>query len=395
MATRPFSIDIPEPALADLRHRLLNTRWPKAIGRPGWEDGADDAYLRDLVDHWLHRFDWRAQERRLNRLPQFTADIDGAEVHFVHHRGEGANPIPLLLGHGWPGSFIEFERVIPMLARPGAFGAREEDAFHVVVPSLPGFGFSKGPAGAGWGQFEAAGCLSGLMRDLGYARYALQGGDLGAGIATWMARRFPSEVIGLHLNYLPGSYRPGLGAGQAPLSQDEESFLDRSAQWSAGHGGYAQVQGTRPRTLAFGLDDSPVGQAAWILDKFHAWSDCRGDLDRAFRRDDLLSNVCLYWLTGTAGSAMQIYKESRSRPLHFEAGERIVPPLGMAVFPHEISHPPRSWVARVFDIQRWSDMPRGGHFAALEQPDLFVEDIRAFFRPFRRQRGRDDDRDGR
>ncbi|AJK50288.1 epoxide hydrolase family protein [Burkholderia plantarii] len=383
MPPRTFRIDIPQAQLDDLHRRLRAARLPAALDAERWDDGASLAFMRRLADHWLHRFDWRAQEARLNRLPHFLANLDGLDIHFIHQRGTGPAPLPLVLTHGWPGSFVEMEHVIPMLADPAAHGGDAADAFHVVVPSLPGFGFSAPPAGPGMGAWRVAGLWRALMQALGYERFAAQGGDIGAAVSMWLARRFPEQLIGLHLNYVPGSYRPPLGAGMPPVTGAEQAYLDTAAAWSASEGAYAAEQGTKPQTLAYAMTDSPLGLAAWIVEKFRAWSDCDGDLERVFTLDELLTDISIYWFGGMLDASFRIYKENRARPLAFDAAERVIPPLGMAAFPRELPTPPRSWLERVFDVRRWTAMPRGGHFAALEQPGLLVEEIRAMFRPLR------------
>ena len=359
------------------------TRWPDAIEGMGWEDGTDRAFLQGLAGYWQTGFDWRAQEARLNALPQFVAELDGIDIYFVHQRGTGPAPFPLVITHGWPGSFVEMEQIIPLLADPGGHGADPADAFDVVVPSLPGYGFSQRPSRPGFGPYHASDLWMRLMTGLGYERFGAQGGDWGASVSTWLAFRFPDHVAGLHLNFIPGSYRPPLGDGQPPLSEDERAFLDASLAWADAEGAYGHIQRTRPQTLAYALTDSPVGLAAWIVEKFRAWSDCGGDVERAFTMDALLTNISIYWFTSTIGSSMRLYRESGRRPLHFAAGEHVSPPLGVAAFPHELPMPPRAWVERVYNVARWTPMLRGGHFAAMEAPELLAEEIRAFFRPLR------------
>jgi pimeloyl-ACP methyl ester carboxylesterase len=383
LSIRPFAIDIPEARIEDLRSRLRAVRWPKPVNGAGWSDGTDLEFLQRFVDYWLNRFDWRAQEKRLNGLPQFMASVDGQEIHFVHLRGNGPEPLPLILTHGWPGSFAEMERVIPLLADPQAYGGESTDAFHVVAPSLPGYGFSLAPTTPGVSSRRIADLWQGLMAKLGYTRFALQGGDIGAGVSVWTARLFPERVIGAHLNFFPGSYRPPLGDEFPPISQEEQRYLDKVADWTATEGGYAHLHATRPQTLSYGLTDSPVGLAAWIVEKFRNWSDCNGDVEQTFGFDTLLTDISLYWFSDDINGSLRLYKENRLAPLTFNPGERVAPPLGVALFPRELPMPPRSWVERAFDVRHWTVMPRGGHFAALEQPDLLVEDIRAFFRPLR------------
>lgn len=386
MNMRNFKINVPDTQIEDLKLRLRNTRFPASLDAAGWEDGASLAFIRRLTDYWLNHFDWRAQEARLNRLPQFQATIDGQDIHFVYQAGNGPAPMPLVLTHGWPGSFVEMEHVIPLLTDPASHGGDAADAFHVVVPSLPGFGFSAAPTGPGMSAHRVAGLWLKLMNGLGFDRFATQGGDIGAGVSMWLARRFPGQIIGAHLNYIPGHFRPSLAGDLAPVTADEQAFLDTVAAWAAAEGAYAAVQGTKPQTLSYAMTDSPVGLAAWIVEKFRSWSDCDGNVERVFTMDQLLTDISIYWFGHTLDASFRIYKENRLRPLTFGPGERVATPLGVALFPKELPTPPRSWVERVFDVQRWTPMPRGGHFAAWEQPELLVEDMRAFFRPLRRAR---------
>lgn len=383
MTIRAFRISIPDASIEDLRNRLKVTRWSASLDPNGWEDGASLSFMKRLVDHWLYRFDWRAQEQRLNRLPNRMMTVDGQDIHFIHQPGTGPSPMPLVLTHGWPGSFVEMEHLIPLLADPGAHGGDPADAFHVVVPSLPGYGLSPAPLHAGLSSRGIAILWQGLMAGLGYSRFGAQGGDIGAGVSTWLARLFADKVSGIHLNYIPGSYRPPLGEPMPPLTSDEQAFLDRGASWSAQEGAYAALHGTKPQTLSFALTDSPIGLAAWIAEKIRAWSDCDGDIESVIPMDTLLTDISLYWFSDSLTASFRLYKENRLDPLIFASGERVAPPLGVALFPHELPMPPRSWIERVFEVSRWTSMPAGGHFAALEQPELLAEDIRAFFKPLR------------
>lgn len=379
MDKRPFQIAIPDEALSDLQQRLRLTRWPVSFDESGWEDGASLAFMKRLADHWLHHFDWRAQEARLNRLPHFKATIDGLDIHFIHQKGKGPKPLPLILTHGWPGSFIEMEHILPLLTDPAAHGGDPADAFDVVVPSLPGYGFSQAPTAPGVSSRKIADLWQQLMAGLGYERFVAQGGDIGAGVSLWLARLFPEQLIGAHVNFISGSYRPP----QDNITAEEQAFLDKVAAWTGAEGAYAALQATKPQTLSYGVTDSPIGLAAWITEKFRSWSDCGGEIERVFSLDAILTDISLYWFGDALTASFRLYKENARNPLAFEPGERVTPPLGVALFPHEISMPPRSWVERVFNVQRWTETPRGGHFAAMEQPDLLAEDIRAFFRPLR------------
>jgi pimeloyl-ACP methyl ester carboxylesterase len=383
MQIEPFHIAVPDADIDDLHRRIRATRWAPATPSLAWQQGIDPAWLREFVDYWANRFDWRAAEQRLNRQPQFIADVQGQRVHFIHRRGVGHAPYPLVVTHGWPGSFVEFEALLERLCDPAAFGGDPADSFDVVVPSLPGFAFSPAPAQPGTSAFQVADLWVSLMSGLGYRRFGAQGGDLGAGVSLALAARHPQAVDGVHLNFLPSSYEPAIGAAQRPLTSEEERFLREKNDWAALEGGYAHMHATKPLTLAASLNDSPVGLAAWIAEKFRAWSDCEGDVERVFSKDELLTNISLYWYTQCIGPAIQMYWENRLQPMRFAEGQRIVPPVGFARFPKEISHPPRSWLERTFNVAQWTDMPGGGHFAAMEKPDLLAAEIRSFFRPLR------------
>jgi pimeloyl-ACP methyl ester carboxylesterase len=383
MPLRPFTLTITDAQLDDLHLRLRHARLPGSLMPDSWEDGASEAFVRRLVEYWRDQFDWRHQERRINQLPQFMTEVDGQGIHFVHQRGIGPKPMPLVITHGWPGSFLEMERLLPLLTDPAAHGGDAADAFDVVVPSLPGYGCSPAPLKPGTSSRQIAGLWVGLMKQLGYERFGAQGGDIGAGVSMWLAREHGAQMVGAHLNYIPGSFRPPLGAGQNAVDEDEQGFLDRLGHFAATEGAYAAMHSTKPQTLAYALADSPTGLAAWIGEKFHGWVDHDGDLEQVVPFDTLLSDIALYWFSGNVQASLRLYKENRQNPLVFGPGERVRTPLGVALFPKELPMPPRSWVERVFDVQRWQPMAQGGHFAALEQPQLLAEEIRAFFRPLR------------
>lgn len=380
---RPFTIRIPDEDVQDLARRLEATRWPSPMDDADWTNGAAVSFIQRLSDHWLHHFDWRAQEARLNQLPHHMMTVDGEDIHFVYQRGKGPAPFPLIMTHGWPGSFIEMERILPLLTDPASHGGDPADAFDVIVPSLPGYGFSPAPKRQDTGSRRVAHLWLELMQGLGYETFGAQGGDIGAGVSAWLARLYPDQVAGIHLNYIPGSYRPGMDEASAPISITEQAYLDEAAAWSAKEGAYAALHGTKPQTLAFSLSDSPVGLAAWIVEKFRSWSDCGGDVESVFSMDALLTDISLYWFSGSVNASLHMYKSNRHDPLTFEPGERVIPALGMAHFPRELPTPPRSWMERVFDVQRWSTLEKGGHFAAMEQPEVLAEEIRAFFRALR------------
>jgi microsomal epoxide hydrolase len=385
MPPEPYRIDVPQAELDDLRDRLLRTRWIDPVD-DGWAHGANLQYLRTLTSYWARRFDWREQEAALNKLPQFRAIVDGVGIHFIHVRGVGPRPMPIVLTHGFPDSFVRFLKVVPLLADPAAHGGDPADAFDVVVPSLPGYAFSDPPA-AGT-TFGIGDLWHGLMtRVLGYARFGAHGGDWGSTVTEQIARSHAGSVAGIHLTDVPfwHAFRKPPDASAA-----EQAFLERNEAWIRQEGAYALIQGTRPLSLAPGLGDSPAGLAAWMVEKFQRWSDCGGDLESRFSRDEILTNLTIYWVTRTIGSAFQPYVDfttSGAARWLIEGfkqwvGSKAVP-AGFALFPKDISHPPREWAARFFDVRRWTAMPRGGHFAAMEEPGLLVEDLRAFFRPLR------------
>ena len=383
MAIEPFRIDIAEAVLEDLRRRIGATRWPDEVDGAGWDYGSNLGYMRELADYWLTAFDWRAQERRLNGLPQFTAEVDGQRLHFVHVRGRGPNPMPLLITHGWPSTFWEMHKLIPLLTDPASHGGDAADAFDVVAPSMPGYGFSGKPTATGMSYRRVADLFGRLMTDeLGYARYGAHGGDWGGAVTASVAHARPDDVVGAHVTLVIGA--PYLGEGAAPLTAAEKALQAEREQWRHAEGGYGHIQGTKPQTLAYGLTDSPVGLAAWIVEKFRTWSDCGGDIESVYTKDELLTNISIYWFTGTIGSSVRLYYESQRDPLQLGRDERIRPPAAVATFPKEIAHPPREWCERIFgDLRRFNDMPYGGHFAAMETPRELAEDIRGFFRELR------------
>jgi len=382
MALEPFSIPFSKNAVDDLRDRLGRTRWPDEVPGTAWEYGFDLAFLKDICDYWRDQFDWKAQVEKLSTFHHFRYTSNTTGIHFIHERGKGPAPIPLIMTHGWPGSFLEMMRIIPLLTDPAAHGGDSSDSFDVVVPSMPGYGFSDRPVTRGMNTFRIAELWVGLMNELGYSRFAAQGGDVGAAVSTVLGLRHSHQILGIHLNYIPGSYRPHLVA-DTKLAPVEEEFLKHAGHWYDESGAYAHIQRTQPQTAAYGLNDSPAALAAWILEKFRNWSDCEGELYRRFTRDELLANVTLYWLTETIHSSFRWYYENRKAPLQFGPGDFVNVPCAIARFPKEDPFPPREWIERGYNVQRWTEMPRGGHFAAAEEPDLLVEDIRAFFRRFR------------
>jgi pimeloyl-ACP methyl ester carboxylesterase len=381
MGIEAFSIPYSQAAVEDLRARLVRTRWVDEIPGSGSEYGMDLGYMREICRYWKDEFDWKEEVAKMSAFHHFRDTSLG--VHFIHERGRGPSPLPIVLTHGWPGSFLEMLKIIPMLTDPAAFGGDPADSFDVVVPSLPGFGFSDRPTQRGMNTFRIAELWAGLMQELGYTRFGAQGGDFGANVSTILALQHPERVVGLHLNYIPGSYRPYLDAG-AKLSEAEEKFLKDDDRWHDESGAYAHIQRNTPQTVAYGLNDSPAALAAWILEKFRDWADCDGDLQRRFTKDELLANVTLYWMTETIHSSCRLYNESSKARVHLKKGEYIGVPCAVAFFPKEEPFPPREWIERGYNIQRWADMPSGGHFAAAEEPELLAKDIRTFFRDLRK-----------
>jgi pimeloyl-ACP methyl ester carboxylesterase len=381
MPVESFTINVSQSVLDDLRERLARTRWPDEIEGAGWDYGTNLGYLRSLVTYWQNQFDWRAQEARLNQFAQFRAEIDGFGIHFIHESGKGPHPLPLIISHGWPDSFFRMYKIIPMLTDPASYGGDPGDSFDVIVPSLPGYGFSDRPRQRGMTPSRTAELWARLMTEvLGYQRFAAAGGDIGSGVTRFLALTHPDLLVGIHLTDA-GGY--ALTPDMSDLSEAEKQFLNTVQQWRMQEGAYAMMHSTRPQTLAYGLNDSPVGLAAWILEKFRAWSDCDGDVERRFSKDELLTNIMIYWVTETINSSVRMYYETMRMSAALKPGQRIEVPAGVALFPKDLLLAPREWAERSLRIQRWNLMPRGGHFAALEEPGLLAEDIRAFFRPLR------------
>ncbi|GAA2077685.1 epoxide hydrolase [Streptomyces albiaxialis] len=386
----PFRLDVPQTELDDLHARLDRTRWPDELPGVGWAYGVPRGYLKELAHHWRHVYDWRAAEARLNAWPQFTTEIDGATVHLAHVRSPEPDATPLLMTHGWPGSIVEFQRVAGPLTDPRAHGGDPADAFHLVLPSIPGFGLSGPTREPGWELLRVTGAFAELMRRLGYERYGVQGGDWGAAVSRELGRLRPDAVLGVHLNLLPNSAQTAepTEAELAPLSDEERARTwaswERMRAWTRERQGYADIQSTRPQTLAYGLTDSPVGQLAWIAEKFKEWTDSADRPEDAVDRDQMLTNVMLYWLTGTAGSSGRIYYERAHADYWGRPPEPSTAPTALADFPRDNFIPLRHIAERTNTLVRWTSYERGGHFPAMEQPELLVADIRAFFRELRR-----------
>ncbi|MGV9638519.1 epoxide hydrolase family protein [Nocardia rhamnosiphila] len=391
MEIERFTIDVDNHVLIELRDRILKTRWPDRIPGIGWQHGTELEYLKSLLGYWADGYDWRAQERRLNTFDQFRAEVDGVHLHFVHQRARNGDGIPLILTHGWPGSFVEYLPVVAMLTDPQAHGITGP-AFDVIVPSLPGYGYSERPARTGVDYRYTAQLWRSLMRGLGYEHYGAAGSDFGSGVATYMALQDPDRLLGIYLSTL--EIVPYSGEGSRPLSAAESAYQEKNERWWAAEGGYVQIQATKPQTLSYGLNDSPAGLAAWILEKWQTWSDTGGDIDAHFSRDLLLTNIMLYWVTGTIGSSIRDYSDNLD---YFTSVDGVVPglhdrvtvPTGFSSWPADFGGaplygpreglPPREWVERLYNIQQWTDMPCGGHFASVEEPELYARDVARFF----------------
>jgi microsomal epoxide hydrolase len=381
-AIEPFRIEVPDEVLDDLRERLARTRFPDRIEGSGWDYGTDGAYLEELCAWWRDKFDWRAREAELNRFPQFTTTIDGQRIHFIHRRSPVEGALPLVLTHGWPGSVMEFHKVVDALADPASHGGRAGDAFHVVCPSLPGYAWSGPTRERGWDVRRVAEAWAALMARLGYGRYGAQGGDWGSLVTTQLGLIDAAHLCGIHLNMVLAGPPPGVENPLEGLSPEEAQGLADMAHFQKHETGYQQIQGSKPQTLGVALDDSPAGLAAWIVEKFRTWSDCGGDVESRFSRDELLTNITIYWVTRTINSSIRLYYETMHSG-RFGLAERVEVPTGCAIFPKEIIRPPRRWAEASFNVVHWKRFDRGGHFAALEEPELLVDDVRAFFRKVR------------
>ncbi|MCW3126010.1 MAG: hypothetical protein JWO03_1668 [Bacteroidetes bacterium] len=377
----PFKIGIEQAILDDLRQRLVATRWPNEYDNAKWQAGTNKTYLRELTDYWVHSFDWRKQEAYLNSFPHFKSAIDDITVHFIHQKGEGTHSVPILLTHGYPDSFVRFLKVIPLLTMADEKGF----SFDVVVPSIPGFGFSDIPDEPGMNPEKIAGLFAKLMHEeLGYKRFIAHGGDWGSSITEQISTHHTKLLSGIHLTDVPFIHILKIPSGE--LSHAEEKFLDAGKMWQQTEGAYSMIQGTKPQSLAYGLNDSPAGLAGWIVEKFYSWSDNHGNIENSFTKDELLTNITIYWATQTANSAIRIYYETMKaiynpinyiNPFHKDSKKTDIP-TAVAIFPKDIIPAPREFAERSFNIQQWTEMPRGGHFAAMEEPELLAADIRKF-----------------
>ena len=367
-----FEANVPEPVLDDLRMRLSQVRWPDEINNSGWNYGTSLDYIKELCDYWLNEFSWRKTENTINSYPNYIAEIEGSKIHFLHIKGDGKKSIPLIITHGWPGSFLEIMKLIPLLTKD------RDISFDLVIPSVIGFGFSSKCVHPGCDNSFVADLWHKLMLNLGYEKYGAQGGDIGSGISTRLAMKYPNHVIGLHLNYISDSFHPYCQNEEVD-STDVNQYKKSLENWASKEAGYAYIQSTKPITLAYGLNDSPIGLCAWIVEKLNSWSDNKDGVEEVFTKDEILSNVTLYWVTQTIHSSIRIYNENSKRPMIFQSADFVQVPVAYVNFPKEISRPPRSYAAMGYNITRWTDMPSGGHFAAMEKPELLSSDIKEFF----------------
>ena len=387
MQKEPFTITVPEEVLTDLHERLTKVRWAQDFANPNWEYGTNGDYLKELVEYWRDTYDWRKHEQEMNSFANYKTTIDGIPIHFIHEPGKGPNPTPLILSHGWPWTFWDFHKVIRPLTDPASFGGDPADAFDVIVPSLPGYGFSTPLTTSGINYWRTADLWVKLMQDvLGYDKFAAQGGDWGALITTQLGHKYADKLIGTHVNLMaPLSIFVGSMPEESEYGPGEEGLYERNNHFFTAESGYSALQTTKPQTLAFALNDSPVGLCSWILEKRRTWSDCDGDVEKRFSKDDLLTTMMIYWITQSFGTSARYYYEATHNPWQpsHDRTPVVESPMGVAVFQKEVIIMPRKWAEGYYNLKRWTPMPSGGHFAAMEEPQLLVDDVRAHFRSLR------------
>jgi len=368
---QPFQININADILADLNKRLSTTRWTDEFENTQWEYGTNSAYLKKLLSYWQNEFDWKKQETYLNSFAHFKTTIQDVGIHFIHEKGRGTKNVPLFLTHGFPDSFVRFLKIIPLLTEPDENGF----SFDLIIPSIPGYGFSDIPKQPGMNPKKVADLFAELMVQLGYDQYFAHGGDWGSSITEQLALNYPDNILGIHLTDLP--FHHLFTVPETDLSEAEKKYLETGKQWQMTEGGYAMIQSTKPQTLGYGLNDSPAGLASWIIEKFYTWSDCNGNLENSFTKDELLTNLTIYWATQTINSAIRIYYETMKYPPE-NSSEKVKVPTAAAIFPKDLISAPKEFADRFFNIKQWTQMPKGGHFAAMEQPELLANDIRKF-----------------
>ena len=387
MQKEPFTIDVPQDVLTDLQQRLSTVRLAQDFANAGWEYGTNGTYLQELVAYWREEYDWRQHEREMNSFANYKTTIDGIPIHFIHEPGKGPKPIPLILSHGWPWTFWDFHKVIRPLSDPAAFGGDPADAFDVVVPSLPGYGFSTPLTTSGINFWRTADLWVRLMQDvLGYDTFAAQGGDWGAIITAQLGHKHADKLIGTHVNLMvPLSVFVGSLPDESQYGPGEEGWYEKNLNFFTAESGYSALQTTKPQTLAFALNDSPVGLCSWILEKRRTWSDCDGQVEKRFSKDDLLTTRMIYWITQSFGTSARYYYEATHNPWQpsHDRSPVVESPMGVAVFQKEVILMPRKWAENYYNLKRWTLMPSGGHFAAMEEPQLLIDDVRAFFRSLR------------
>lgn len=369
---KKIKIELAQSHLDNLMSKLKLTRWPDEIDGSGWTYGASLSYMKELTDYWSSYFDWRKTESEINKYGNFIAQIDGFKIHFLHIKGKGEKSVPLIITHGWPSSFLEMLKLIPLLTENSTL------AFDLVIPSMPGYGFSQKITQPGCNVSFIADLWHKLMTELGYDKYGVHGGDFGAGVSAALAMKYPEHVTGVHINYIPGNYVPVLEENEE-FTKEENDYLDSEEAWYAKEGGYSLEQNTKPLTLAYGLNDSPAGLCAWIVEKMYGWAQCNGYIGNVFSKDELLSNITLYWITETIHSSIRLYNENSKNPLIIGKDTYINIPTAIAHFAYEEPFPPRKFIERGFNIFQWSEFPEGGHFPAMEKPELLADDIISFF----------------
>jgi pimeloyl-ACP methyl ester carboxylesterase len=387
MNIEPFNISVSSEVLDDLQQRLVNYRWPLDFDNDHWQYGTNGDYLKELVDYWIKDYDWRLQEEHINSFSHFRTEIEGMPIHFIHERGKGPRPIPIILNHGWPWTFWDFHKVIEPLTDPASHGGDPADAFDVILPSLPGYGFSSPLTTSGINYWRTADMWVTLMRDvLGYDKFAVQGGDWGSLIGAQLGHKYAQHLIGLHLGIMvPLDLFENGTPDESEFAEDERHKFDTNTNFFIQEDGYFKIQATKPQTVAYGLNDSPVGLCAWILEKRHSWGDCNGDVESRFSKDELITVMMLYWITETLGTSARYYYEAAHhlwKPSH-DRQPVVEAPTGIAYFPKEVIQMPKNWAKRYYNLQRWTEIPSGGHFAPMEEPQALVKDIRAFFRELR------------
>ena len=382
MPMKRFNIHVSDEVLMDLKMRLNHVRWPSQFNNLLWDRGTNLEYLQALVAYWRDNFDWRKQETDLNQLNHYQSVIDGVNIHFVYERGKGPNPLPIILTHGWPDSFLRYKKIIPLLTDPVRHNADAQDSFDVIIPSIPGFGFSSLSEDRVLNNHFTSSLWKSLMTDvLGYKKFVAGGGDMGSGITRYLSMNHPESLYGIHLTDIGIIRSLLLSHVLSALTKEELEYRNNAQDWIAKEGAYMSIQSTKPQTIAYGLSDSPAGLAGWIIEKFRNWSDCDGDLQRRFTFDELLTNIMIYWISNTIGSTAHVYYENtHSLP---PITNRIETPTGIALFACDVLKPPKVWADQHYNITRWTNLPRGGHFTAMEEPELLAEEIRAFCRPFR------------